>query len=129
MTDTPYSIDVNTPYRYQQGHRAAFGQDLHRQQVNVEERVLGLEADGTRDVEGIRSRRLVSITPADWVSRLFWLDPKECCIGRLTMLKTRLRARSYAGRDPGQLLSSKICRWRARRLESEATTAICSVST
>ncbi|GJZ95852.1 hypothetical protein Tco_0668186 [Tanacetum coccineum] len=55
--------------RYQQGHRAAFSQDLHRQQVNVEERVLGLEVDGTRDVEGIRSRRLVSITPADWGSR------------------------------------------------------------
>nr|GEU51456.1 hypothetical protein [Tanacetum cinerariifolium] len=34
------------------------------------------------------------------------------------MLKTGQRARSSAGRDPGHLLSSEICRRRAPRLES-----------
>ncbi|GKE65760.1 hypothetical protein Tco_1519921 [Tanacetum coccineum] len=33
------------------------------------------------------------------------------------MLKTRQRARSSTGRDPGHLLSSEICRWRAQRVE------------
>ncbi|GKA65936.1 hypothetical protein Tco_0765643 [Tanacetum coccineum] len=34
------------------------------------------------------------------------------------MLKTKQRARSSAGRDPGHLLSSEIRRWRALRLEN-----------
>ncbi|GJZ94615.1 hypothetical protein Tco_0666818 [Tanacetum coccineum] len=33
------------------------------------------------------------------------------------ILKIRQRARSFAGRDPGHLMSSEICRWRALRLE------------
>ncbi|GKB08160.1 hypothetical protein Tco_0836444 [Tanacetum coccineum] len=33
------------------------------------------------------------------------------------MLKIGQRARSFAGKDPGHLMSSKICRWRVLRLE------------
>ncbi|GJT50628.1 hypothetical protein Tco_0976785 [Tanacetum coccineum] len=35
------------------------------------------------------------------------------------MLKTGQRARSSASRDPGHLLSSEICKWKAWRLEKE----------
>ncbi|GJU52139.1 hypothetical protein Tco_1225853 [Tanacetum coccineum] len=73
-----------------------------------------LKPDRTPDEEGIRSRHPPNITPADWDKRIaFWLDPKN--LSRAAQnAQNRARAWSYAGRDPGHLLSSEICRASSR---------------
>ncbi|GKE85540.1 hypothetical protein Tco_1559282, partial [Tanacetum coccineum] len=60
--------------------------------------------DGTYDVEGVRS----SPMQIGMRNLPFGLIPKTLP-GMLKMLETGQRARSYSGRDPGHLLSSKIC--------------------
>ncbi|GKA73670.1 hypothetical protein Tco_0779972 [Tanacetum coccineum] len=69
--------------------------------------------DGTYDVEGVRS----SPMQIGMRNLPFGLIPKTLP-GMLKMLETGQRARSYSGRDPGHLLSSKICSSETREYPS-----------